>query len=317
MAYVLACLALLLALEGFALLLGRGRRGNADRVRRRLHELAARRASAQVEEAGSALIDRPAGRMSSLERWMPRTAQLELLLYRAGMPTTLPRLVLMSAVTGGLGFAAATLFTGDAVRGLLGAVAAIVPWWLVRRTARRRMRRFEEQLPEAIELLTRSLRAGHGLSSGFQLVGNELEDPIGTEFGVVAEEIRLGLDMRDALNNLVRRVDNQDLPYVTTAVLIQRQTGGNLAELLDKLSDLLRQRTQFYGRVRALTAQGRGAALFLALWLPIITGIVHLVAPEYMRPLFENAWGHAVIATAVFVDVSAYLIARRIADVQA
>ena len=97
------------------------------------------------------------------------------------------------------------------------------------------------------------------------MVGDEFPDPIGTEFGLVAEEIRLGLDIRDALDNLTGRVENPDLPYFSTAVLIQRQTGGNLAELLDKLGTLLRERIQFYGRVRALTAQGRMAAIFLAL----------------------------------------------------
>jgi tight adherence protein B len=315
MAYVLACLALLLAFEGLTLLVGRGRSGNADRVRRRLQELAKRRASAEVEE-DSALIERRT-RRSSLAWLVPASERLELLLYRAGMPVTLPRLGLLSALTGGIGWAAIAILTGEVVRGLPGLVATAIPLWFVRRAARRRMRQFEEQLPEGLELLTRALRAGHGLSSGFQLVGTELGDPIGTEFGLVAEEVRLGLDMRDALDNLVRRVDNQDLPYVTTAVLIQRQTGGNLAELLDKLSDLLRQRSQFYGRVRALTAQGRGAALFLALWLPLITGIVQVVAPDYLRPLYENTWGHVVLATAALVDVTAYLLARRIADVEA
>jgi tight adherence protein B len=203
------------------------------------------------------------------------------------------------------------------VRGALGVLAGVLPYVIVRNMASKRMRRLEEQLPEGLELLTRSLRAGHGLGSGFHLVGEELEDPIGTEFGLVAEEVRFGLDLRDALDNLTRRVDNQDLPYFTTAVLIQRQTGGNLAELLDKLSSLIRERAQFYGKVRALTAQGRGAAAFLACWLPFISGVVWYTSPNYLEPLFEHAWGHAVIAAAVGMDIAGYLIARRIADVQA
>jgi tight adherence protein B len=161
------------------------------------------------------------------------------------------------------------------------------------------------------------MRAGHSLVTGFQLVGDELADPISTEFGLVAEEIRLGLEVRDALENLLHRTENPDLPYFSTAVLIQRQTGGNLAELLDKLGKLLRERAQFTGRVRALTAQGRGAAAFLALWLPVIFLIILLVAPDYVSPLLENTWGHAVLAGAVGIDVLAYFMARRIADVQA
>jgi tight adherence protein B len=100
-------------------------------------------------------------------------------------------------------------------------------------------------------------------------------------------------------------------------VLIQRQTGGNLAELLDKLSALIRERHQFNGKVRALTAQGRGAAAFLACWLPFITGVVWYTSPNYLEPLFENQWGHIVIAAAIIMNISGYFIARRIADVQA
>ncbi len=179
------------------------------------------------------------------------------------------------------------------------------------------MRAFDVQLSSALELVTRSMRSGHSLISGFQMVGEELPDPIGTEFGIVAEEVRLGLELRDALANLMRRIENENLPYLTTAVLIQRQTGGNLAELLDRLSTLLRERTQFTGRVRALTAQGRGAATFLALWLPFIIIVVWMVAPDYIRPLFENRWGHYVLGGAIGLDILAYYMALRIADVEA
>ena len=115
----------------------------------------------------------------------------------------------------------------------------------------------------------------------------------------------------------MRRVDTANLPYLTTAVLIQRQTGGNLAELLDRLSTLLRERTQFTGRVHALTAQGRGAATFLALWLPFILCVLWVMAPDYLRPLLENRWGHYVLAGAFGLDALAYYMALRIADVEA
>ena len=117
--------------------------------------------------------------------------------------------------------------------------------------------------------------------------------------------------------NLMRRVENDNLPYLTTAVLIQRQTGGNLAELMDRLSAMLRERTQFTGRVRAMTAQGRGAATFLALWLPFIICLVWMMAPDYLRPLFENRWGHYTLAAAFGLDGLAYYMALRIADVEA
>jgi tight adherence protein B len=318
MFYVLVFLAVLLAVEGVVMMTRKGNgKVDARRVRDRLKALSPTRPGVAPPEAG---VMRAREARGWLGRWMegaPSVSSLDLLLYRAGMPTTTVRFVLLTLLLAGLGYAATLLWTDPARAALGGLVASAIPYLAVRNMARRRTRRFEEQLPEGLELLTRSLRAGHGLGSGFHMVGEEMGDPIGTEFGLVAEEVRFGLDMRDALDNLTRRVDNQDLPYFTTAVLIQRQTGGNLAELLDKLSMLLRERAQFYGKVRALTAQGRGAAAFLACWLPLISAVVWFTSPTYLEPLFENRWGHAVIAAAVVTDIAGYLIARRIADVQA
>ena len=315
MFYVLVFLAVILAIEGVMIM---SRSGNADprRVRDRLKALSPTQGGV-AQADGSVIRKRDAqGWFGRLMDSVPNGSSLDVLLYRAGMPTSALRFILFTVLLGALGYVGATLMA-DPVRGSLGVLAGFVPYLVVRNMANKRTRRFEEQLPEGLELLTRSLRAGHGLGAGFHLVGEELEDPIGTEFGLVAEEVRFGLDMRDALDNLVRRVDNQDLPYFTTAVLIQRQTGGNLAELLDKLSTLLRERAQFYGKVRAMTAQGRGAAAFLACWLPFISAVVWYTSPNYLQPLFEHAWGHAVIAAAIGMDIAGYYIARRIADVQA
>jgi tight adherence protein B len=242
---------------------------------------------------------------------------LDLMLYRSGGGLTVGRFLALSVLFAAPGFLGMLSLMGDPLRAAPALLPGLLPWLWVRRKANKRMREFADQLPDALDLMTRSMRAGHSLATGFQLVGDELADPIGTEFGLVAEEMRLGLEVRDALENLTYRTENPDLPYFATAVLIQRQTGGNLAELLDKLGTLLRERAQFSGRVRALTAQGRGAAAFLALWLPAIFLIIWLVAPDYLSPLFENVWGNAVLAGAFAVDLIAYLMARRIADVQA
>jgi tight adherence protein B len=309
MIYVLFFLAAMLALEGMAALLRR-RRADPDRVRKRLRNLAPRVARTEAARDGSILRSHGGLRLASLGR-------LELLLYRAGGGLTVIRFLTLSALLAAVGFIGVYTLTGDPVRSAPALLPGLLPWLLMSHKAKKRMRVFEEQLPDALELLTRSMRAGHALATGFQLVGEELADPIGTELGLVAEEIRLGLDIRDALENLMHRIENEDLPYFATAVLIQRQTGGNLAELLDKLGSLLRERGQFAGRVRALTAQGRGAATFLALWLPFILVVVWLVAPEYLTPLIENTWGHAVLAGAIGLDLLAYLMALRIADVQA
>jgi tight adherence protein B len=308
MVFVFVFVAALLGLEGLAEI--SNRRSDPSRVRNRLSNLATRVGSVEVDSGGSLLRRRGA---SSIRKML----ELELLLYRAGSLMSVRQFLALSAVLAAAGFCVVFAFTQDSFRSAPALLIGILPLFTIRSKAGKRMRAFDTQLSSALELVTRSMRSGHSLVAGFQMVGEELSDPIGTEFGVVAEEVRLGLELRDALGNLMRRVENENLPYLTTAVLIQRQTGGNLAELLDRLSTLLRERTQFSGRVHALTAQGRGAATFLALWLPFILCVLWVMAPDYLAPLVENTWGHIVLAGAFALDILAYFLALRIADVEA
>jgi len=306
--FVFVFVAALLALEGVTELSSRNR--DPARVRNRLSNLASRVGSVEIEDGESILKRRGNSKIRKM-------LELELLLYRAGILMGVRRFLAVSVAFGVIAFFGAFALTHDSFRAAPALVACVLPLLWARSKAGKRMQAFDLQLSSGLELVTRSMRSGHSLISGFQMVGEELPDPIGTEFAIVAEEVRLGLELRDALANLMRRVENENLAYLTTAVLIQRQTGGNLAELLDRLSTLLRERTQFTGRVRALTAQGRGAATFLALWLPFIIAIVWMVAPDYIRPLFVNRWGHYVLAGAFGLDILAYYMALRIADVEA
>jgi tight adherence protein B len=308
MIFVFVFVAALLALEGLSELFSR--RKDPARVRDRLGKLASRVGNVEVEDGESILRRRGSSHIKNM-------LELELLLYRAGSLMGVRRFLAISAAFAAIGFFIVFALTQDSLRSAPALLLGLLPLLSVRSKAKKRMRVFGEQLSSALELVTRSMRSGHSLISGFQMVSEELADPIATEFSVVAEEVRLGLELRDALGNLTRRVENENLPYLTTAVLIQRQTGGNLAELLDRLSTLLRERIQFSGRVRALTAQGRGAATFLAVWLPFILCVVWMMAPAYLQPLFENRWGHYTLAAAFGLDGLAYFMALRIADVEA
>lgn len=314
MAFVLYFVAALLALEGLAALFSK--RADPARVRNRLTRLATRishaDSQAEVKSGGGSILRRRRGL-----HWMPILLKLELLLYRAGGTLGVRQFFSISLVLGAGGFLAVFTLTGDPWRAIPALLPGFLPLVWARRKANQRMRTFDEQLPDSLSLITRSMRSGHSLVAGFQLVGEELSDPIGTEFAIVAEEVRLGLEVREGLANLMNRVENPDLPYLTTAVVIQRQTGGNLAELLDRLSTLLRERGQFAGRVRAMTAQGRGAATFLACWMPFIIVVIWLMAPDYIMPLIENTWGHIVLGGAFAIDLLAYYMALQIADVEA
>jgi tight adherence protein B len=319
---VLVFLTVVLGAEGLYLTIRGNRRADPSRVRARLRRLAGNLQAEIGDQRGnrsSIVRGIGAGRRSLASLAMqlvPKRETLELLLYRAGMPISMHRFLIVSAVLAVAGWMVASALTDDMRLGSIALGACLVPWLVVRRIASKRMAEFESQFPDALELLTRAMRAGHSLGIGFQLVGEELADPVGSEFAQVAEEIKFGLDVRQALANLAHRMDIPDLPYFVAAILIQRETGGNLAELLERLGTLVRERAKFHGKLRALTAQGRMSAGVLALWPGVTVGLLIVVHPTYVQPMLETTSGHlAMLALAVLVTAG-YLIARRLATVE-
>jgi tight adherence protein B len=318
---VLVFLATVLALEGVYLLVADRNRNTKARLKRRLAILSGRVRAGDLK-VGSAetsiLRSTGGGRRSFAERaldLLPNRESLDLLLYRAGTSTSPGHLLRTSVLLAAAGWIGASLVLRDPALGPLGLVLGLTPWLYMSRKAAKRLKEFEAQFPEALELLTRALRAGHSLATGFQLVGEEMPEPIALEFGLVAEEIKFGLDSRSALRNLAERVNNRDVPFFVTAVLIQRETGGNLAELLDMLAVILRERAKFYGKVRAMTAQGRMTANVLAMWPAITVALVSWTGSDYLEPLFTPEGYFALLGAIVFVIIG-WLVARRLAEVK-
>ncbi len=169
----------------------------------------------------------------------------------------------------------------------------------LKRARSKRIRKFEEQLPEAIDVIIRSLRAGHPFTTAIGLVAREMPDPSGTEFGFVSDEIAYGRDVHTALSNLHRRVGYDDLRFFTTSVTVQSQTGGNLAEILARLSKLMRERFKMCRRVRALTAEGRFSALALTFLPPIVLAIMNFISPV----LYGAVWGNPGWTLMLFLAV--------------
>jgi tight adherence protein B len=182
--------------------------------------------------------------------------------------------------------------------------------------ASKRMRRFEEQFPEALELMTRALRAGHSLTFAFQLVGREMSDPIAPEFLQVSEEVKFGKELSLALSNLVYRVNAGDLSYFITAVMIQRETGGNLAELLDNLGYVIRERFKLFGKIRSLTAVGKATANILGAWPLLMVGLLYLVGADFVAVLWETPTGHILALGATMLVIIGYLLCRRAAEIR-
>lgn len=187
-------------------------------------------------------------------------------------------------------------------------------WLLLKR--KKRMNQFTKQLPEAMELLSRSLRAGHSLAAGFGLVGSEMPDPIGTEFGRAFDEQNLGLSLDEALEQMTARVPNLDLRFFVTAVILQRQTGGDLSEILDKIGRLIRERFKLAGQIQALTGEGRLSGIVLLALPPVLFLVMLYLNYEYAMVLFNDDDGKKLLAFALVMQLIGALVIRKIINIK-
>jgi tight adherence protein B len=219
---------------------------------------------------------------------------LNRLVLQSGLTIGFTRLATIIGFAALLAFVATVVVQGNLLQGLLAAclVGFLAPLIVLRGMRSRRQKKFGEQFPDAIDIIVRSLRAGHPVPIAVSMVARELADPIGTEFGIVADEITYGADLETAMRNLYYRNGQDDLPLFVTAVAIQTSTGGNLGEILQNLSGVIRQRFKMRRKVRALAAEGRASALILSS-LPIgIFLIIQLVAPGFYASVWDEHMTH-------------------------
>ena len=203
--------------------------------------------------------------------------------------------------------------TGHSTIALLGLVAGgAAPFIYVSRKRRDRFAKFDEQLPDAVDVMKRALRAGHPFNAGLKLVSEDMDEPISREFALTFADVNYGNDLRRALLGMLLRVPNSNLMAVVTAVLIQKETGGNLAEIFENISKVIRSRFRFGRRVRTLSAEGRMSATILTLVPIILFGVLWVTTPAYLPPLLENPTGQKMLYFAGFMMVVAVFWMRRI-----
>jgi tight adherence protein B len=255
--------------------------------------------------------------LDSLLRRSARITSLQTLLSQADLKTRAGT-ILMLCVLSGVGLALLILilspFPQFAWLGMI--IGALMPYSYASFRRGRRFQKFEELFPEAIDTLARAVRAGHAFTTALELISNEISEPISSEFRKLFEEQKFGLPVRDALLNLTERVPLVDVKFFVTAVMLQRETGGNLAEILDNLSYLIRERFKIMRQVRVYTAQGRLTMMLLMGLPPIIVVTMLIMNPAFIRPLFADPIGHTLIVAGITLQTVGYFIIRRIIRIQ-
>jgi tight adherence protein B len=291
--------------------------GQDQRHRRRLRTRM-ERIKGEQKQSGESLLPAKAEKFifAGLCHKFSFLEQLQTLMIQAQVGWRL-ELFLLLMILGGVAGGLMGFFQWGAAGGLPGAALGLyLPYKGLQLKRKFRLKQFERQLPDALDLMARGLRAGHAVTTGLQLVAVEMPNPIKGEFFKTFKEYNHGLDLNAALNNLCQRIPLRDLSFFTIAVAIQRETGGNLAEILEKISSLIRERFKLRNQIKALTAEGRLSGLILVLLSPATALVLFYRCPEHMGLLVEDPLGRTMAMTALALQFLGILIIRKIVNIK-
>ena len=269
----------------------------AERELERRLQPASGAGSARASSCCAASI-RSARCRSCATRWarIATTASLERRIEQSGLPLTVGRVVLATAFLAIVAFFGTWMLSRMLSLAIFAAaVASALPWFAVKHAAGRRIKKLEEQFPEAIELIARALRAGHAFTTGIGMVAEEMPDPVRTEFKLMHDRQNFGMPLAEAMKSFAERMPILDARFFVTAVLTQRESGGNLSEVLDSLAAIIRDRFRLRRQVRALSAHGRITGTVLFCLAPALTGVLMLIAPAHMKILFTDPIGVRIV----------------------
>jgi len=292
---------------------------SAKRIAQRLEESTPQALAYQGATSTALLRDEGLSALPWLDRALgnwSKIGDLQMFLSQAGVEMKPGKIILMTAVVAMAGYLFTYSVFGKVLFGLAAAVAiGVIPIFAILYRRRARLRAFEKNLPEAIDLLARAVCAGHALYNGIEIVGQEMNEPLAGEFRKTFEEQRLGLEFREALVNLTRRVPLQDVKFFAAALTIQDETGGNLAEILANLAATVRERFKIRGDVRVKTAQGRMTAVILTSLPPGMLVLLNFLNPGYSKILFTDPYGVTALSIAAALQVVGAFVLWRIVDI--
>ena len=253
----------------------------------------------------------------TLLRRSERVSAIQDALLQAGMKFRAGNFLLLCVFSGVVAGLAAVFYTGNPAIGWAALIiGGFLPYSFVSHRRQKRFEKFEELFPEAIDTLARAVRAGHAFTTAIEMISNEIAEPLATEFRKLFEEQKFGMPVRDALMNLTERIPLVDVKFFVTAVMLQRETGGNLAEILDNLSYVIRERFKIQRQVRVHTAQGRLTMALLMAMPPTVVTILLVFSPDFVRPLFYDPIGHALLVLSIALQTVGYFVIRKIIKIQ-
>jgi tight adherence protein B len=257
------------------------------------------------------------GTTNFLEDWMARMFNMNVALEQADIKLPLSKFGLMCMGLAGTGAAICFLAPMPYLTApLVGVSLFFLPFLWVIMKRKKRINKFNAQLPEALDMLSRSLRAGHSLGAGFGLISDEMQDPLAREFGRCYDEQNLGVSLEKSLEAMTLRVPNLDLRFFATAVILQRQTGGDLAEILEKIARLVRARYRLAGQIQALTGEGRLSGIVLLALPPGLFTMMLLLNKEYVMKLFHDPMGQWMLGGAIVMQLLGALVIKKIIDIK-
>ncbi len=257
------------------------------------------------------------GISKAFNRVVSHFGNLPLIFEQAHSPIGIDVFAIISVVCAGVGVVGGMAAQAPTpMLPVCGLTIGILPYMWILYRRKKRFARFAQQLPDSLELIARALRSGHSLASGIQVVVQEMPDPISHEFNMAYEEQNLGIPIDQALKNVFRRVPNLDFKFFVTAVAIQRQAGGDLAEILDKIGHIVRERFRIMGQVQALTGEGRISGIVLMALPIVLFFVMYYLNPEYMMLLFTEELGRQMIAGAVVLQILGAVCIKKIIEIK-
>jgi tight adherence protein B len=316
---VMAFLATVLLFEGMYLLWNTYKGPDAKRIEQRLQSMSA---ASDGSQHSAVLKSRLLSSLPVFQKMLlsvPRVSVLDQFIVQSGVQLTVAMLLFLSCLSWGVGYLFLRfylVFQSVFLQLVFASAVAALPLLYVQWKRAARLDKIEKQLPDAMDLICRALRAGHAFPASLKMVGEEMADPISSEFRMTHDEVNYGVTLQQALNNLAERIPLTDIRYFVIAVLIQRETGGNLAEILGNLSKLIRQRLQLHAKIKVLTAEGRLSAWILGL-LPFgLAGLLTMGNPDFISVLWRDPAGIKLTQVTLMVMLLGALWLWRITKVR-